>query len=147
VTITPANPDFKIAKAALVIGNLAHVTAATNLAAWPKLGQGPNPADFAQSFKPEVSGFTFTVPSANLEDCFFVSVFAKLVKRDPTTNKVVAATIAFLQSETKTSPKCWSAYVEYCKQDCPPPGDCGQLTTFTQGGYGNDKGNGAGTSY
>src|SRR6476469_8200089 len=31
ITITPANPDFKIAKAALVLGNLAHVTAATNL--------------------------------------------------------------------------------------------------------------------
>jgi hypothetical protein len=147
ITITPTSSDFKIAKAALVLGTLQHVTAATNLSAWPKLGQGPNPADVAQSFKPEESSHTFTIPAANYDDCFFVSAFAKFVKRDPTTHEVVDATLAFLQSETKTSCKCWSTYIEYCKQDCPPHGECGQLTTFTQGGYGNDQGNGAGTSY
>src|SRR5437868_6287983 len=147
ITITPANSDFKIAKAELVLGTLAHVTAATDLTAWPKLGQGQNPADFIQSFKPEVSSYTFTIPSANYDDCFFVSAFAKLVKRDAITHKVVASSLAFLQSETKTSCRYWSTYMEYCKQNCPPPGECGQLTTFTQGGYGNDKGNGAGTSY
>ena len=36
-------------------------------------------------------------------------------------------------------------YVEYCKQHCQE--QCGQLTTYTQGGYGNDNGNGAGTKY
>jgi hypothetical protein len=147
ITITPTNPDFKISKAALVIGSLAHVTAATDLTAWPKFNQGPNPADFTQSFKPQVSSYTFTIASANYDDCFFVNACAKFVKRDAITHKVIDASSAILQSETKTSKKCWSAYVEYCKQNCPPPGECGQLTTFTQGGYGNDRGNGAGTSY
>jgi len=147
ITITPTNSDFKISRAALVIGNLAHVTAATDLTAWPKFNPGPNPADFAQSFKPEVSSYTFTIPFANYDDCFFVNACAKFVKRDAITHKVIEASSVVLQSETKTSKKCWSAYIEYCKQDCPPHGECGQLTTFTQGGYGNDQGNGAGTSY
>jgi hypothetical protein len=129
----------------LVIGTLAHVQAGTNATGWPKLGQGPLNPDYSQTFKPGVTSYTFTIPLANLEDCFYIAVYGKLVKRDPTTNKVVATDIVFLQSQTQSSTKCWSTYVQYCKQACPPP--CGPLRTETQGGYGNDQGNGSGTQY
>jgi len=145
VTFNITSADYKISKADLVIGTLAHVTAATDIVAWPKLPQGPNPPDFEKLFKPEVSTYTFTIPLANYDDCFDINAFAKLIKRDAITNKPVAVSYIFLQSTTKTSKKAWSAYVEYCKQDCPPP--CGPLTTYTQGGYGNDQGNGTGTQY
>lgn len=147
VTFSITNPDYKMQKASLVLGTLQHVTAATNDAAWPKLPKGPNPADYAQEFKPLVSTHTFTIPLANYEDCFYISTFAKLIKRDPVTNKPVDVQYLIVQSDSKTGTKKWSTYVQYCQQDCPPPPDCGQLTTYTQGGYGNDQGNGAGTSY
>jgi hypothetical protein len=145
VTFNSSNSDFKFQKAELVIGTLAHVQAATDLVAWPKIAQGPNPPDFSQTFKPELSSYTFTIPLANYQDCFYVSAFAKLVQRDPITKKVIAVSYVFIQSNTKSSKKCWSTYICYCKQDCPPT--CGPLTTYTQGGYGNDQGNGAGTAY
>jgi hypothetical protein len=145
ITFDVSSSSFKIQKAELVIGDLAHITAATDLTAWPKLPAGPNPPDFSQTLKPEVTSYTFTIPAANYDDCFLISAFAKLVQRDPTTNKVVAVDHVFLQSQTKTSCKCWSTYVQYCKQSCPQ--QCGQLTTYTQGGYGNDDGNGAPTKY
>jgi hypothetical protein len=146
VTFSITNPDYKIQKASLVIGTLAHVTAATNEIAWPKLPKGPYPPDFSNIFKPEVSSYTYTIPLANYEDCFFISAFAKLIKRDPVTNKPVDVQYIVLHSDTKTGTKKWSTYVEYCKQDCPPP-PCEPLKTYTQGGYGNDQGNGAGTEY
>jgi hypothetical protein len=146
VTFTITNADYKMQKAALVIGTLAHVTAATNDLAWPKLPKGPNPADFSEIFKPLTSGQTYVFPLSNYDDCFDISAFTKIIKRDPITNKPVDVQYLVLASDTKTGSKKWSTYVEYCKQDCPPP-PCGQLTTYTQGGYGNDKGNGAGTSY
>jgi hypothetical protein len=146
VTFNITSPDFKLAKAALVIGTLAHVQAGTNTIGWPKLGQGPISPDFTQTSKPEVTSYTFTIPLSNYEDCFYISAYGKLVKRDPTTNKVVASDFVFIESQTLTS-KCWSTYVNYCKQDCPPPGECGQLRTQTQGGYGNDQGNGEPTQY
>src|SRR5207237_318718 len=65
---------------------------------------------------------------------------------DPITNKPVDVQHIILASNTKTGTQKWSTYVEYCKQECPPP-HCEPLTTYTQGGYGNDKGNGTGTSY
>src|ERR1051326_7027534 len=136
--------NYKMLYADLVVGTLAHVTAATNANVWNKIAQGPQPPDFTQKFKPEVTSYTFTIPAASYEDCFDVNAFAKLVRRD-SYNKITAVDYVFLQSETKTSCYCWSAYVQYCKQHCQE--QCGQLTTYTQGGYGNDKGNGAGTAY
>jgi len=147
VTFSISNADYKLQKTSLVLGTLAHVTAATNDAAWPKLPKGPYPPDYSTIHKPEVSSYSYTIPLANYEDCFNISAFGKLVKRDPVTKKVVDIQYLIVQSNTKTGTKKWSTYVEYCKQDCPPPPDCGQLTTYTQGGYGNDQGNGAGTSY
>lgn len=135
VTFNITNPDYKIQKSSLVIGTLAHVIAATDDVAWPKLPKGPNPPDYSNTFKPELSSYTYTIPLANYESCFNISAFAKLVKRDPVTNKVVDIQYMILHSDTKTGTKKWSTYVEYCKQDCPPP-PCGQLTTYTQGGYG-----------
>jgi len=135
ITFNITNPDYKIQKSSLVIGTLAHVTAATDDVAWPKLPKGPYPPDFSNIFKPELSSYTYTIPLANYESCFNISAFAKLVKRDPVTNKVVDIQYMILHSDTKTGTKKWSTYVEYCKQDCPPP-PCGQLTTYTQGGYG-----------
>lgn len=146
VTFSSSDANLKFQKAELVIGTLAHVTAATDATAWPKIAQGPNPPDYSQTFKPELSSYTFTIPLANYESCFYVNAFAKMVQRDPITKKITAVSYVFIKSNTKTSKKCWSTYVCYCKQDCPPP-PCGQLTTYTQGGYGNDQGNGAGTSY
>ncbi|QEC68281.1 hypothetical protein FRZ67_13590 [Panacibacter ginsenosidivorans] len=146
VTFDVTNPDYKIQKSSLVIGTLAHVTAATDDVAWPKLPKGPYPPDFSNQFKPELSSYTYTIPLSNYESCFDISAFAKLLKRDPVTHKPVDAQFIILQSSTKTGTKKWSTYVEYCKQDCPPP-PCGQLTTYTQGGYGNDQGNGTGTAY
>ncbi|HNP21058.1 MAG TPA: hypothetical protein PKM63_01510 [Panacibacter sp.] len=144
VTFTSTNANLKFQKATLVVGDLAHVSAATNLTVWPKVATGPSAPDFSMTFKPEVSTYTFTIPAANYSDCFLVNAFGKMVQRDAN-NKIIATDYVFFDSKTEVSTKCWSSYVEYCKQACPPP--CGQLTTYTQGGYGNDKGNGAGTSY
>lgn len=144
VTFTLTGTDYKISKADLVIGTLEHVTAATNDVAWPKLPKGPNPPDFTQEFKPQVSSYTFTIPLANYDDCFDINAWAKIVKKQGNGLPPLVSFI-FLQSDTKTGSKAWSAYKEYCKQDCAPP--CGQLTTYTQGGYGNDNGNGTGTQY
>jgi hypothetical protein len=138
ITISITGADYKMSKAELVVGDLTHMTAATDLTAWPKLAAGPNPPDYSQNFKPEVITYTFTIPAANYQDCFFVNAFAKIVKRDPNTHKVIASDFLFLQSDTKTSCKCWSTYIQYCKQDCPL--QCGQLTTYTQGGYGAPNG-------
>jgi len=143
ITFDITKPDFKMSKAELVIGTLAHVTAATDINAWPKLAKGPNPPDFTKTFKPEVTSYTFTIPLADYEECFFVNAFAKLLERDANGN-IIGVCYVFLQSDTHTSVKCWSAYIEYCKQHCE---ECGQLTTYTQGGYGNDNGNGTGTQY
>jgi hypothetical protein len=145
VTINVTAADFKLMKAALIIGNLTHVQAGTNLIGWPKLGPGPLNPDYSQTFNPGVTSYTFTVPLDGLDDCFYIAVYGKLTKKDAygkTVNDFI-----FVQSDTKSTAKCWSGYVPYCKQECPPPGECGQLTTFTQGGYGNDNGNGSGTPY
>ena len=146
ITFNITSTKFKMQKAELVIGDLAHITAATSVTAWPKLAQGPNPPDFKKTFKPEVTTYTFTIPAADYQDCFLVNAFAKLVQRDAY-NNIVKTDYVFLKSTTKTTSNCWTTYVEYCKQDCPPPPQCGQLTTYTQGGYGNDLGNGTGTQY
>jgi len=146
VTFTITNADYKMQKSSLVLGTLAHVTAATDDVAWPKLPKGPYPADYSNIFKPLVSSYTYTIPLANYESCFDISAYAKLIKRDPVTNKPVDVQYIILASDTKTGSKKWSTYVEYCIQDCPPP-PCEPLKTYTQGGYGNDQGNGAGTSY
>jgi len=143
VTINISDPDFKLVKAALIIGTQQHVTDGVTTG-WPKLGPGPVSPDYSQTFKPGVTTYTFTVPIGSLENCFDFAVYGKLTKKVDGKN---VADIIFLQSDPQLTTKCWQTYAQYCKQDCPPPPDCGQLTTFTQGGYGNDKGNGAGTSY
>jgi hypothetical protein len=143
ITINISDPDFKLVKTALIIGTQQHVTDGVTTG-WPKLGPGPLNPDYSQTFKPGVTTYTFTVPLSGLEDCFDFAIYGKLTKKVDGKN---VADIIFLQSDPQLTTKCWQTYAEYCKQDCPPPPDCGQLTTFTQGGYGNDQGNGAGTSY
>jgi hypothetical protein len=144
ITINVTGAGFKLLKASLVIGDLTHVQNGTNLTGWPILANGPLNPDYIKQFpQPGVTSATFTVPLANLGDCFYFAIYGKLCKKDAY-GKTITDYI-FLKSTTKSSTKCWSTYVQYCK--CTPPPPCGQLTTYTQGGYGNDQGNGSGTPY
>jgi hypothetical protein len=134
ITINVTGADFKLVKAALIIGNLAHVQAGTNLTGWPILGNGPLNPDYSVTFpKPGVTTYTFTVPLAGLDDCFYIAIYGKLCKKDAY-GKTITDYI-FLKSDTKSSAKCWSTYVQYCKCTPPPP-DCGEHRTVTQGGWG-----------
>jgi hypothetical protein len=135
ITINVTGADFKLLKAALIIGNLAHVQAGTNLTGWPVLAAGPlNPDYSVTPPKPGVTSVTFTVPLANLGDCFYFAIYGKLCKKDAY-GKTITDYI-FLKSATKSSAKCWSTYVQYCKCTPPPPPDCGEHRTVTQGGWG-----------
>jgi len=144
VTINVTAADFKLVKAALIIGTQQHVQDGVTTG-WPKLGPGPLNPDFSQTFKPGVTSYTFVVPLSSLDNCFDIAVWGKLTKKDAYGKTI--SDVIFLKSEPQLTIKCWQTYVQYCEQECPPPPDCGQLTTFTMGGYGNDKGNGTGTPY
>jgi len=145
VTINVTAADFKLLKAALIIGSEQHVKDGVTTG-WPQLGPGPLNPDYSQTFpKPGVTSYTFTVPLSSLDNCFDIAVYGKLTKKDAYGKTI--SDVIFLKSDPQLIKKCWQTYQQYCEQECPPPPECGQLTTFTQGGYGNDQGNGAGTSY
>jgi hypothetical protein len=139
IDITAAN--VKLTKAALIIGDLTHVINGTNLTGWPTLGPGPLNPDYSVTLA-KVTTYTFTVPLASLGDCFYIAIYGKICKKDAYGNTITD--YIFLKSATQSSKKCWSTYVQYCK--CKPP-ECKPLNTVTQGGYGNDQGNGNPTQY
>src|SRR4030095_304443 len=108
VKIDITGAGFKLLKAALIIGDLAHVQAGTNLTGWPILGPGPLNPDYVQTFpKPGVTSYTFTIPLSDLPDldCYYIAVYGKLCKKDAYGNNVVD--YIFLKSATKSSAKCW----------------------------------------
>jgi hypothetical protein len=145
VTINVTAADFKLLKAALIIGSEQHVKDGVTTG-WPQLGPGPLNPDYSQTFpKPGVTSYTFTVPLSSLDNCFDIAVYGKLTKKDAYGKTI--SDVIFLKSDPQLIKKCWQTYQQYCEQECPPPPECKPLTTFTQGGYGNDQGNGTGTPY
>ena len=115
IDITAA--DFKLTKAALIIGDLTrNVINGTNLTGWPTLGSGPLNPDYSVTLAKRITTYTFTVPLEGLGDCFYIAIYGKICKKDAY-GKTITDYI-FLRSTTKSSDKCWSTYVQYCK--CTP---------------------------
>jgi hypothetical protein len=141
-----ALPGGLLQRASGLIGSLAHLQSV--LGDDVDETQGPTPPDFIQTFSPEVSTYTFSLPVAQVfanNGCVYVNVHAVVARKDESGNTASIKYI-WVRGYTLITSYQFSKSFEYCRTNCPPPPpDCKPGRTQTPGGWGAEpSGNNAG---
>ena len=146
IKINETIADYKIETVKLLYGDENHVK--TNLQGLIQCGfQSPANPDMVVNYAPGQDEVLITIPIASIPlECFFFHARVTVVKRDPVTNMVYYMYDLWSNGTANASQNPCQEYYQYCRQDCPPEGGCGQLHTQTPGGWGAEpNGNNPGT--
>lgn len=109
VTYTATN-GWEMVETHLYVGNCNEIPTSGN--GNPQIGLFP----YTEDHNPSVTNYTYTIPLADLDDCYCVAAHTALVQYDSQGN-VIASETGWADGESM-SDGSWAMSFEYCTQEC-----------------------------